>query len=93
MRCETKKNGETRHKMEKQDRIHNSISCIRWAGALINVKITFWLEFAVKKTRDQRTPQRTKQQTDQRTNRPSYYISTVPFMEKTTEMEEPFWES
>jgi len=40
---------------KKQVRIHDSISHLRWAGALMEVRSLFGLNSAVKKTQDGRT--------------------------------------
>ena len=47
--------------IEKQVRIHDRISRVRWAGALMEV---FGLNCAVKKTRDGRADGRTDRRTD-----------------------------
>ena len=49
---------------EKQVRIHDSISDVRWAGALMEVRSLFGLNFAVEKTGDQPTVRLTDGQTD-----------------------------
>ena len=48
----------------QQVRIHDSISHVRWAGALI----TFWLEFRNLKKNGRRTDGRTDRRTDGRTD-------------------------
>ena len=39
----------------EQVRIHDSISHVRWAGALMEVRSLFGLNFTIKKTGDRRT--------------------------------------
>ena len=48
----------------KQVHIHDSISHVRWAGALMEVKELFGLNFAVKKTGERRTDRWTDGRTD-----------------------------
>ena len=49
---------------KKQVRIHDSISHVRWAGALMEVILLFGLNFAVEKMGDRRTDGPTDGRTD-----------------------------
>ena len=67
-----------RDKRKKQFRIHDSLSHVRWAGALMEVGSLSGLNFAVKKE----TNRRTARQTDQPTDRPSYKVYIKAYLDQ-----------